>query len=195
MTSALGRRADRAASLLLLFLLAGADALARRPGRWKLRRIAGSDEVRRKRQRAERELRARAEEIGRTGPWGPPLRTTLVDTCSRGGGRNFFDRNTPEQPALSCMLRLHLYFVVDGPAPPDIPASVARGELLSWDAPGDHARAEIPEPRRRRKAVLGTCTSDPADLTLTALRQRPGTLVAWALTEQYHTVPARRRAR
>ncbi|MFE7585334.1 hypothetical protein ACFU5Y_27650 [Streptomyces gardneri] len=107
MTSVLGRRADRAASLLLVFLLAGADALARRPGRWKLRRIARSDEVRRKRDRAERELRARAEEIGRSGPWGPPLRTTLVDTCSRGGGRNYFDRNAPEQPALSCMLRLH----------------------------------------------------------------------------------------
>ncbi|MFB7587646.1 hypothetical protein [Streptomyces sp. NPDC056169] len=231
MTSPLGRRADRSASLLLLFLLAGASALARGPARWKLRKIATSDEVRRKRQRAEHELRARAEEIGRSGPWGPALRTTLVDSCTRGGARNLFDRNAPKQPAMSCTLRLHLYFVVDRPVPdivgdlrsmttpavwsedsiravlryyetevhasphtyPPSVGSLKGGEQLSWDAPGDNVRAKVAEPRPgRRKAVLGTCASDPADVTLRALRERPGTLFAWTLTTGYHTVQGTR---
>ncbi|GHB10334.1 hypothetical protein ACIQRS_30880 [Streptomyces termitum] len=38
-----------------------------------------------------------------------------MDTCTRGGGRNHFDRNAPKQPALHCVMRLHLYFVVDRP--------------------------------------------------------------------------------
>lgn len=187
--SHLGRRIGQASSLLLLFALAGIDACTRRPGKRKLRKIATSDEVRRKRERAERELRARAEEISGSGPWGPALRTTLVDVCTRGGGRNFLDQNAPKQPALSCLMRLHLYFIVDRWAD-DVLPSVARGELLSWDAPGDNARATLAEPcPGRRKAVLSTCASDPAGLTLAALRERPGTLVAWTLTTGYHTVP------
>ena len=183
-----GRRIGQASSLLLLFVLAGVDACTRRPGKRELRKIATSDEVRRKRERAERELRARAEEIGGSGPWGPALRTTLVDVCARGGGRNFFDQNAPRQPALSCLMRLHLYFVVDRAAD-DVLPSFAHGELLSWDPSGDNARAKLAEPHPGRKAVLGTCASDPAGLTLAALRERPGTLVAWTLTTGYHTVP------
>ncbi|CAM5388527.1 hypothetical protein [Streptomyces narbonensis] len=59
------RRADRIAGLLLFFLLAGLGR-AGRPRSRKLRRIARSAEVRRKRERTEREPRARAEEIVRT---------------------------------------------------------------------------------------------------------------------------------
>ncbi|MGW6392869.1 hypothetical protein ACWFR1_20685 [Streptomyces sp. NPDC055103] len=190
-SSALGRRVGQATSLLLLFVLVGIDACGRRPGKRKLRKIAASDEVRRKRERAERELRARAEEIGRSGPWGPAARTTLVDMCTRGGGRNFLDQNAPRQPALDCLMRLHLYFVVDRSAHHVLP-SVARGELLSWDPPGDDTRARLPEPRPLRKAVLSTCVSDPAGLTLAALRKRPGTLVVWTLTTGYHTIPGAR---
>ncbi|MFD3665415.1 hypothetical protein ACFWVF_33270 [Streptomyces sp. NPDC058659] len=191
MTSPLGRRVGQATSLLLLFVLVGIDACTGRPGKRKLRKIATSDEVRRKRERAERELRARAEEIGRASPWGPALRTTLVDTCTRGGGRNLFDRNAPKQPALYCLMRLHLYFVVDGPVPDDIRGVRSRGgELLSWDGPGDEPRAKISEPCPvRHKAILRTCVSDHADVTLRALRERPGTLVEWTLTTNYHTVP------
>ncbi|WP_329620666.1 hypothetical protein OG357_09035 [Streptomyces sp. NBC_01255] len=192
MSSHLGHRAGQAASLLLLFVLVGIDACTRRPRKGKLRKIARSDEVRRKRERAERELRARAEEIGRSGPWGPALRTTLMDVCSRGGGRNFLDQNAPKQPAMDCMMRVHLYFVVDGPAG-DAVASVKGGELLSWDSPGDNARARISEPCSvRHKAILRTCVSDPAGITLRALRERPGTLVEWTLTTSYHTVPRTR---
>ncbi|GEB56269.1 hypothetical protein [Streptomyces gardneri] len=184
----IGRRADRAVSLLFLFLLAGIGARAGRPGRRKLRRIATSDEVRLKRERAERELWARAEEIGRTSPWGPAVRTTLVDTSARGGGRNHLDPHAPKQPALYCVLRLHLYFVVDRPAE-DVLGDVRSGELLSWDVPGDDARARLQEPRPARRAVLGTCVSDPSDVTLAVLRERPGTLFAWTLSTMYHTVP------
>ncbi|MFI8769226.1 hypothetical protein ACIGN6_30570 [Streptomyces sp. NPDC053792] len=65
----------------------------------------------------EHELRARADEIGRSSPWGPALRTTVVDTCARGGGKNYLDQNAPKQPVMYCQMRLHLYFVVDRPVP------------------------------------------------------------------------------
>ncbi|MFI6421122.1 hypothetical protein ACIBG6_27395 [Streptomyces sp. NPDC050842] len=189
-----GRRAGQAASLLLLFVLVGVDACTRRPRKGKLRRIARSDEVRRKRERAERELRARAEEIGRSGPWGPALRTTLVDVCARGGGRNFLDQNAPKQPAMDCMMRVHLYFVVDGPAPDALgDLRSTGGELVTWDAPGDGPRVKLSEPCSvRHRAILRTCVSDPADITLRALRDRPGTLVEWTLITTYHTVPGTR---
>ncbi|MGP3636246.1 hypothetical protein ACTU45_23295 [Streptomyces sp. 24-1644] len=117
MTSRLRRRSGQAASLLFAFLLAGVGACSGGPGQSKLKGIATSDEVRQKRERAERELRARAEEIGAASPWGPALRTTVVDTCVRGGGRNHLDPNPQKQPAMSCRMRLHLYFVVDRPVP------------------------------------------------------------------------------
>ncbi|MDV5149003.1 hypothetical protein R1T08_33920 [Streptomyces sp. SBC-4] len=194
MSSHLARRAGQAVYVSLLFLLVGITDLTGRPGKRKLRKIATSDEVRRKRERAERELRARAEEIGRSGPWGPALRTTLVDWCSRGGGRNLLDQNAPKQPALSCLMRLHLYFVVDGPTRDALrDLRYPGGELLSWDAPGDEPRAKISEPCAvRSKAILRTCVSDPAAITLRALRERPGTLVEWTLTTRYHTVPGTR---
>ncbi|MEU2079362.1 hypothetical protein [Streptomyces sp. NPDC013489] len=174
----------------------------------------------------ETELRARAAEIGASSPWGPPLRTTVVDTCSRGGGRNYLDQNAPEQAVLSCMMRLHLYFTVDRPVhevlqglrsmktpahwsegsidsalryyenktyetshayPPSI-GSLTGGERLAWDAPGDNVKAKVLEPCPGRKAVLVTCVSDPAGLTLSRMRESPGTLFEWTLTAGYHDV-------
>lgn len=117
MTSRLRRRSGQAASLLFVFLLAGVGACSGGPSQSKLKGIATSDEVRQKRERAERELRARAEEIGTASPWGPVLRTTVVDTCARGGGKNHLDPNPQKQPAMTCGMRLHLYFVVDRPVP------------------------------------------------------------------------------
>ncbi|WP_328944189.1 hypothetical protein OG259_24335 [Streptomyces sp. NBC_00250] len=228
MTSRIRRRSAQAASLLFALLLAGVSGCSHGPSESELKGIATSDEVRQKRERTERELRARADEIGRTSPWGPALRTTVVDTCARGGGKNHLDQNAPKQPAMYCQMRLHLYFVVDRPVPdvladlrsmktpavwsedsirsalryhetrvyeqphayrPSI-ASVTGGMLLSWDPPGDEARLQVPEPCPGRKAVFGTCASDPADVTLSALRERPGTLFEWTLTTGYHTVPA-----
>ncbi|MFC9245928.1 hypothetical protein ACFT7S_18540 [Streptomyces sp. NPDC057136] len=115
MTSRLRRRSGQAASLLFVFLLAGVGACSGGPSQSKLKGIATSDEVRQKRERTERELRARAEEIGKASPWGPALRTTVVDTCARGAGKNYFDPNPPERTAMNCLMRLHLYFVVDRP--------------------------------------------------------------------------------
>ncbi|MFH8724750.1 hypothetical protein [Streptomyces termitum] len=227
MTPPLRQRLDRAASLLLLFSLVGIDkCLPGRPGRRRLKKIAASDEVRRKCERTERDLRARAAEIAASSPWGPPLRTTLVDTCTRGGGRNHFDRNAPERPALHCVMRLHLYFVVDRPVsqvlrdlrsmstparwsgdsidsavryyerrtyetPHAFPPSIGSrpgGEILTWDAPGDAATTKVREPSPRHETVRATCVSTPADLTLSALREHPGTLYEWTLTSMYHTV-------
>ncbi|MFD8010506.1 hypothetical protein [Streptomyces sp. NPDC058955] len=180
--------------------------------------------MRQKREQTERDLWARAGEIEGASPWGPPLRTTVVDTCTRGGGKNYLDQNAPEQPVLSCMMRLHLYFVVDRPVaqvlqelrsmstptrwsehtidsalryyenrtyegpytyPPSI-GSRTGGENLRWDAPGDNTGAKVREPCPDHKTVLATCVSDPADLTLAAMRERPGTLYAWTLTANYH---------
>ncbi|GHG05312.1 hypothetical protein GCM10017667_40150 [Streptomyces filamentosus] len=224
MPSPLRQRTGQAASLLFAFLLMGLSACSRGPSQSELRKIATSDEVREKRESAERDLRARADEIRASSPWGPPLRTTVVDTCARGGGKNYLDQNAPEQPVLSCMMRLHLYFVVDRPVaqilqdlrsmsaptrwsgdsidnalryyenktyekpytyPPSI-GSRTGGEDLRWDAPGDEAGAKVPEPCPDHKAVLATCVSDPADLTLAVIRKRPGTLYAWTLTSGYH---------
>ncbi|MFF2777170.1 hypothetical protein ACFVU3_19960 [Streptomyces sp. NPDC058052] len=233
MTSAPRRRPAEAASLLLSFALVGLTACSRggRPRRGRLRRVAASEEVRRMRERAGRDLRARADEIGALSSWGPPPRTTMVDTCSRGGGRNLFDGNAPEQPAMSCTMRLHLYFVVDRPVPhvlrdlrsmetptvwsggsirgalesweagtherrhasPPWVGSRTGGELLAWDAPGDDAGAKVPEPYPAPRAILRTSVSEPAGLTLSALRERPGTLFAWTLTARYHEVWSTRR--
>ncbi|MFI9296479.1 hypothetical protein [Streptomyces gardneri] len=226
MTSPLRRRSGQAASLLFAFLLMGVGACARGPSQNELKKIAASDEVRQKREQTERELRARADEIGASSPWGPPLRTTVVDTCTRGGGKNYLDQNAPKQPVMSCMMRLHLYFVVDRPVPqvlqdlrsmnaptkwsedsihsalryyenktyetshayPPSIGSRTGGEGLAWDAPGDNVKSKVREPCPGYKLVLGTCVSDPADLTLTAMRERPGTLFAWTLTAGYHEV-------
>lgn len=224
MTSPLRRRSGQAASLLFAFLLMGVGACSRGPSQSELKKIATSDEVRQKREVTEGKLRARAIEIGASSPWGPPLRTTVVDTCSRGGGRNYLDQNAPEQPVLSCMMRLHLYFAVDRPVPevlqdlrsmktpakwsggsidsalryyenktyetshayPPSIGSLTGGERLAWDAPGDNVKARALEPCPGRKVVLGTCVSDPADLTLAGMRERPGTLFEWTLTAGYH---------
>ncbi|MEU7074240.1 hypothetical protein AB0B30_30145 [Streptomyces narbonensis] len=180
------RRADRIAGLLVFFLLAGLGRVGR-PRSWKLRRIARSAEVRRKHERAERELRARAEEIVRGSSWGPVLRTTLVDTCTRGGGRNLLDQHAPKGPTMDCSMRLHLYFVVDRPTD-GVPGGVRSSERLVWEGSGDEATAEIPEPRRARDSVLATCVSEPSEVTLAALRERPGTLLEWTLYTGYHTV-------
>ncbi|WP_318210797.1 hypothetical protein [Streptomyces sp. SJL17-1] len=134
MTPPLRRRSGRAASLLFALLLAGAGACSEAPGHNELKRIATSDEVREKRERAERELRARADEINSSSPWGPALRTTVVDTCARGGGRNYLDQNAPKQPAMYCLIRLHLYFVVDRPVPQvlqNLPATWSEGSIRS----------------------------------------------------------------
>ncbi|MGW0704263.1 hypothetical protein ACWD0A_34290 [Streptomyces sp. NPDC002867] len=227
MTSPLRRRSGQAASLLFVFLLAGVGACSGSPSKGKLKGIATSDEVRQKRERTERELRARADEISMSSPWGPALRTTVMDTCARGGGKNYLDPNPPKQPAMYCLMRLHLYFVVDRPAPdvlrdlrsmktpvawnegsirsalryyearvyeqphayPPSIGSLTGGESLSWDAPGGNAQAKLSEPCPGRKAIFGTCASDPADVTLSLLRERPGTLFEWTLTTEYHTVP------
>ncbi|MFD8010859.1 hypothetical protein [Streptomyces sp. NPDC058955] len=233
MTSRLRRRPGEAASFLFTLLVMAIASRRRGPGRCRLRRIATSAEVRRSRELAERRLRARAAEIEEGSPWGPPLRTSLVDVCSRGGGRNLLDQNAPRQPAMTCVMRLHLYFVVDRPVPQvleDLRAMTAPvawsastidstlrhypnrtagtpytwppsinsrtgGERLAWDAPGDDPKAKLPEPCPRHRTVLRTCVSDPADLTLAALRERPGTLFVWTLTTGYEEVhsPAGRR--
>ncbi|MGW4855795.1 hypothetical protein ACWEPZ_31705 [Streptomyces sp. NPDC004288] len=117
MPSRLRGRFGEAASLLFALLLIGVEARPRGPRQSTLKKIAASEEVRRKRTRAEHELRARAEEIVRSSPWGPALRTTVVDSCTRGGGKNHLDQNAPKQPALYCQMRLHLYFAVDRPVP------------------------------------------------------------------------------
>ncbi|WP_329112057.1 hypothetical protein [Streptomyces sp. NBC_01353] len=155
------------------------------------------------------------------------MRTTVVDMCARGGGKNYLDQNAPKQPAMYCMMRLHLYFVVDLPVPdvlrdlrsmktpavwngdsirsalryyetrvyeqphayPPSVGSLTGGESLSWDAPGDNGQAKVSEPCPGRKAIFRTCTSDPANVTLSALRERPGTLLEWTRTTEYHTVP------
>ncbi|MEU5921497.1 hypothetical protein [Streptomyces sp. NPDC047141] len=117
MTSRLRGRLGEGASLLFALLLIGVGARSRGPRQSTLKKIAASEEVRRKRTRAEHELRARADEIVRSSPWGPALRTTVVDSCTRGGGKNHLDQNAPKQPALYCQMRLHLYFAVDRPVP------------------------------------------------------------------------------
>ncbi|MFK0228748.1 hypothetical protein ACIQUL_23600 [Streptomyces sp. NPDC090303] len=150
----------------------------------------------------------------------------MVDSCTRGGGKNYFDQNAPKQPALHCQMRLHLYFVVDRPVPqilrdlrsmstptpwtegsihsalryyedrvhekphaylPSI-GSRTGGERLTWDAPGEGATLEVPEPCPGRKAVFSTCASEPAEVRLASLRERRGTLFEWTLTAGYHTV-------
>ncbi|MFB7514614.1 hypothetical protein [Streptomyces sp. NPDC056144] len=109
-----GRRAGDVVGLLLFFLLAGVDALVRLPARVRARVLSRSAEARRKRKLAERELRALADEFVRESPWGPPVRTKLVDRCSAGGGRNFFDQHRAPRPVLTCTMRLDLHFLVDG---------------------------------------------------------------------------------
>ncbi|MFD3654871.1 hypothetical protein [Streptomyces sp. NPDC058620] len=229
MTSRLRRRSGQAASLLFAFLLAGVGACSGGPGQSKLKGIATSDEVRQKRERAERELRARAEEIGAASPWGPALRTTVVDTCRRGGGKNYLDPHGPKQPAMACAMRLHMYFVVDRPVPqvlrelqpmktptvwyegsvssalryyeektyesphayrPSI-GSLKGGEHLYWDVPGDNENLKAPEPCATSRTIYSRCTSEPADVTLTDLRKRGGTLFEWTLNAVYHTVPGK----
>lgn len=226
MTSQLRRHSRKAESLFFAFLVAGVSACSGGPSQSKLSGIATSDEVRQKRERTERELRARASEIGASSPWGPALRTTLVDTCTRGGGKNLLDPNPPKQPLMICGIRMHLYFVVDRPVThvlqdlrsmrtptvwngdsingalryyddrtyekphayqPSI-ASASGGERLAWDAPGDNAKVKTPEPCPGPKAVFRTCTSDPPDLPLDALRERGGTLFEWTVYVGYHTV-------
>ncbi|MEU2508021.1 hypothetical protein ABZ621_25350 [Streptomyces sp. NPDC007863] len=226
MSSPVRRRSGQAASLLFAFFLVGVGACTRGPGQSELKRIATSDEVRQKREQTERDLRARADEIRGSSPWGPPLRITVVDTCSRGGGKNYLDQNAPKQPAMSCMMRLHLYFAVDRPVPqvlqdlrsmrtpttwsegsihsalryyehkryeephsyPPSIGSRAGGERLAWDAPGDDARVKVPEPCPGRKTVFSTCVTEPTEVTLSSMRERPGTLFEWTLTAGYHSV-------
>ncbi|MBM9624773.1 hypothetical protein [Streptomyces zhihengii] len=210
----------------MLFLLAGASACTS-PGQRELKKVATSDEVQQKRERAERELRRRAATIVKSGPWGPAARITVADSCAQGGGKNYLDRNAPKQPVLFCIMRLHLYFVVDRPVPevlndlramkvptawsegslrsaqqyldsrayegpypyPPSIGSFPGGEGLSWDAPGANPRTRLAEQCPGHKAVFRTCVSEPADLTLATLRERPGTLFEWTLHAGYHTVP------
>lgn len=131
-------------SLLLFFLLAGIDALVRLPARWRARLIARSRAVRQERKRAERELRARAQEFAEAAPWGPPVRTELVDRCSPGGGRNLFDPNPAPRPVLTCVMRIHLHFLADGPVEDLADGLRAEGpELLTSDGPDGDGRTRI----------------------------------------------------
>ncbi|MGP3951548.1 hypothetical protein [Streptomyces sp. 7N604] len=120
------------AGLLVVFALLGASACAGGAETARLEKAAASDEVQAKRAETERELRAEAARFQRDISWIKPARLTVEDRCSRGHSQIIPDNGAPVQSAMSCRMRVHLYFAPGRPVPEVIRKLASTDTPVKW---------------------------------------------------------------